>query len=302
MWPPAYLERKNKKLNVNKNINILNTHQDLPFFEKDLTEWDRNHPMKLKLVVARFNEDISWLKEVKLNKIIYNKGANDIKPEQFKKDTEDVEIINLPNVGRDSHTLLKYIELNYQALPDAIIFLQGNPFDHIQRVFNYINHGFRNKSKEALVHFLNMDIDFFEAKKNKFFGLGFYHSDKCYQKGVEAIYKELGIKNLRFTTDNCRDMLPFFPDHGTNHLKNIYSAGCQFYIPKKYILNKPIDFYKKITAWSETENNEFVNLYIRPNSEGHKSPPGEFSTLGYCVERVLLNFFYYDVNEKSAID
>jgi hypothetical protein len=256
--------------------------------------------MKIKLIVARFNEDISWLKEVKLNKIIYNKGANDIKPEQFKKDTEDVEIINLQNVGRDPHTLLKYIELNYDMLPDAIIFLQGNPFDHVHNICKFFGDKFLDKPREALIHFLNMDIDFFEAKKDKLFGLGFYHSDQWYQKGVEAIYKELGIETLRFTTDNCKSVLPLFPDHGTNNLKNIYSAGCQFYIPKKYILNKPIDFYKKMTAWAEIQNNEFVNLHINQSwSKGHQTPPGEFTVLCYCLERVFLNFFYYDINEKK---
>jgi hypothetical protein len=256
--------------------------------------------MEIKLIVARFNEDISWLKEVKLNKIIYNKGLPDIKPEQFKKDAEDVEIINLQNVGRDPHTLLKYIELNYDMLPDAIIFLQGNPFDHVHNICKFFGDKFLNKPREALIHFLNMDTDFFEAKEDKLFGLGHYHSDQWYQKGVEAIYKELGIKTLRFTTDNCRRLLPSFPGHGTNNLKNIYSAGCQFYIPKKYILNKPIDFYKKMTAWAEIENNEFVNLHIKTCPQRDQiAPPGEFTVLCYCLERIFLNFFYYDINEKK---
>ena len=52
-------------------------------------------------------------------------------------------------------------------------------------------------------------------------------------------------------------------------------------------------------TWAETENNEFVNLYIKSWSAGQKIPHGEFSVLCYCLERVFLNFFYYEINEKE---
>ena len=75
--------------------------------------------MKKSLIISRFNEDINWLKEIKGFKIIiYNKG-NKLSNNKFKN------IINLKNVGRESHTWLYHIVKNYGVLDDVTIFLQG---------------------------------------------------------------------------------------------------------------------------------------------------------------------------------
>lgn len=77
--------------------------------------------MTKHLVVARFNEDISWLKSINsVDKIfLYNKGGE-----------IDMESISLPNVGREAHSYIYHIVNNYDNLADMTIFLQGNPFDH----------------------------------------------------------------------------------------------------------------------------------------------------------------------------
>ena len=75
--------------------------------------------MSICLIIARYKEDISWLKNYKNFKIIiYNKGPI-IKDKEFK------EIINLKNLGRESHTWLHHIINNYHNLDDDNIFLQG---------------------------------------------------------------------------------------------------------------------------------------------------------------------------------
>ena len=63
--------------------------------------------MDKDLIIARYNEDLSWLKEFKDFKIIvYNKGD---------KLSENLfyEVINLENKGRESHTWLHHIVKNY---------------------------------------------------------------------------------------------------------------------------------------------------------------------------------------------
>lgn len=71
------------------------------------------------LIISRFKEDISWLKKHREFKIIiYNKGPK-IKNSEFKN------IYSLTNVGRESHTWLYHIVLNYNNLDDVNIFLQG---------------------------------------------------------------------------------------------------------------------------------------------------------------------------------
>ncbi len=89
--------------------------------------------MKIELVVARYNEDLSWLKKINKNiKItIYNKGD----PINFKN-------IKLPNVGRESHTYLTHILNNYDNLADITIFTQADPFlhsPHFLTLLNYID-------------------------------------------------------------------------------------------------------------------------------------------------------------------
>tara|TARA_B100000989_G_scaffold297111_1_gene281952 strand:+ start:1898 stop:2605 length:708 start_codon:yes stop_codon:yes gene_type:complete len=94
------------------------------------------------LIISRYKEDLSWLKYHNAFKIyIYNKGPK-IKDKQFKN------IINLKNVGRESHTWLHHIVNNYNKLDDINIFLQGriddlncmtykNPNDYLKKINKY---------------------------------------------------------------------------------------------------------------------------------------------------------------------
>ena len=76
------------------------------------------------IVIARYNEDLKWLKDKKFNKykcIIYNKGVNDsfYKPPKSK-------VIKLKNVGMCDHTYLHHIVTNYDNLNKITIFLPGS--------------------------------------------------------------------------------------------------------------------------------------------------------------------------------
>ena len=87
------------------------------------------------IVVARFNEDISWLRPIARHCIVYNKGGPVPEPELYKK------VVQLDNVGRETHTYLTHI-LNESLcgmgsmnnMNDSIgvtIFIQGRIIDHI---------------------------------------------------------------------------------------------------------------------------------------------------------------------------
>ena len=70
------------------------------------------------LIIARYNEDLSWLKEFKDFKIIvYNKGDK-------LSDNLFYEVINLENKGRESHTWLHHIVKNYNNLNEIINWLE----------------------------------------------------------------------------------------------------------------------------------------------------------------------------------
>lgn len=76
----------------------------------------------MEIVIARYNETLDWARDIPYKTHVYNKG-----------DTGFLEgSIPLENIGREAHTYLHFIVENYNSLPECVLFLQGNPFDHIQ--------------------------------------------------------------------------------------------------------------------------------------------------------------------------
>jgi hypothetical protein len=73
------------------------------------------------LVVTRFKEDYSWVKEYSDNYIIYNKSLPKI---------DDPYIINTEDIQND---LWKFVYDNYYNLPEFTAFLQGFPWDHCRK-------------------------------------------------------------------------------------------------------------------------------------------------------------------------
>ena len=95
------------------------------------------------IVVARYEEDLSWLKmfpEDFYSRIfIYNKGG------EATYDLAKSEVIPLENVGREGHTYLTHIVRNYDSLAPLTFFLPGstatNPekMRRVQKLREYIN-------------------------------------------------------------------------------------------------------------------------------------------------------------------
>lgn len=98
----------------------------LYFFEKY-----QNSKKSFEVVIARYYENLNWVaKEFPNEKItIYNKGKDDITP------LANWKIIKLPNIGRESHTYLYHIIANYNHLADRTLFLQGDPYGHMNYIY-----------------------------------------------------------------------------------------------------------------------------------------------------------------------
>jgi hypothetical protein len=80
------------------------------------------------LVVARFNEDLAWLRRVpaSVRICVYDKSDDTPAPA-----AQRVRRVHLPNVGREAHTYLHHMAGQYEALADVTVFVQGKPFDHV---------------------------------------------------------------------------------------------------------------------------------------------------------------------------
>jgi len=92
--------------------------------EPDLHHWlERNEDLlsskdRFEIVVAKYNEDVSWTAPWRDNVTIYNKNPN------------DPRFPTLPNVGREAGTYLYHMLTRFDTLAERTLFLQGHPFDH----------------------------------------------------------------------------------------------------------------------------------------------------------------------------
>jgi hypothetical protein len=157
--------------------------------------------MKYHIVIARYNENIEWIKYIDTNLFdifVYNKGSEFITSVKCK-------IINLNNTGRESHTYLYHIINNYYNLPNKIIFTQGHPFDHVRNTFFYeINN--LNDCNIDFFYFSNNILSIkYDKNSNKFLEYGIlngkewinYHQiDSPIAKTMKKLYDNFNVEDL----------------------------------------------------------------------------------------------------------
>lgn len=102
----------------------------------------------IDLVIARFGEDVSWIREVvrvlavPVRIFVYDKGPDLSERERTALSDDDaltVMVVRLPNVGRESHTYLEHVirmrERNGDGDGDGstevTVFMQGRMEDHV---------------------------------------------------------------------------------------------------------------------------------------------------------------------------
>ena len=80
------------------------------------------------IVVARYSEDVDWLGDLAHHCIIYNKWH----PATLEDEYKYKRVVQLPNVGRESHTYLYHIVENYDNLAPVTVFTQARIEDHFE--------------------------------------------------------------------------------------------------------------------------------------------------------------------------
>lgn len=177
--------------------------------------------MSYKIVVARYNENVDWLKKERKNCVIYNKG----KHLRLKNE------IQCPNKGRESETYLRYIIENYNELPDIIVFTQGKIQDHLGKddiniLLNLKNQAnLHNKSQLFLEHYksyINWDFDPMWNYKN-----GNWYLKDNYKNNEKKLF-------INWFQENIQSIYP-------NPIR-VYKNGI-FAVKKEYILKHPIKYY-----------------------------------------------------------
>ena len=170
--------------------------------------------MSVLIIIAKYKEDISWVNMLHHSYMVYDKSKN------------------IPNVGRESETYLRYIIENYDNLPDYVVFLQGNPFDHL---------------KIGNIEFLNNEIDSIHDCKSMI----------CLNYIANAGHNAITRTKESFQALFDTPLPKLFS----------FSPGAQFIVPKDCILHRPKSFYETIrNVMSDIDNKtiSYANCLVCP--------------------------------------
>lgn len=178
------------------------------------------------IVVARYNEDVEWVKKYE-NHIIYNKGSDIPEPH-----------IRLENVGREAHTYLHHIVKNYDNLSDYVVFLQGNPFDHSPNLFNTLDNIILSET---------FDNDFCWISERVLDG------DFTYQR-EPYIIRECPYIDLSYEF--------IFGDEEKPELFS-FGVGAQFLVSKERIRSRSLNFYQKLFDFVDNEEHICHEKYLK---------------------------------------
>lgn len=109
------------------------------------------------IVVARYNEDVSWIYKLDGSDrvVIYNKGESPLRHDHPRP---GLRVLDLPNIGRESHTYLFHICQNYHGMcpDDVTVFCQAGLRDHVSNITTFMRNtprdAFESGFSERLAH------------------------------------------------------------------------------------------------------------------------------------------------------
>lgn len=205
----------------------------------------------VEIIVSRFNEDLSWTQEVPFNLfqyIVYNKGNND----NFIK-TNVKQVINITNVGRESHTYLYHIIENYDKLSNIMVFFPGS-----------LNLEYKkNKAKLVLNNIIKSN--FYIA-----YLAGHYHQNikESFKDFILDNWKSTDKQNLLLNNELALQKSKIRPygkwyTYFFGNIQAHWSTMCGiFSIDKRDIIQHPIEYYQTLIQTVNTHSNPETGHYI----------------------------------------
>ncbi len=211
--------------------------------------------LEIVLVVARYNEDLEWLREEPFSKyytIIYNKGVND----KFYKPSNS-KIINLENIGRCDHTYIYHIIKNYNNLANVTIFLPGSinlPYK-INKAKKTVKMAAEN-GKTCIYY----DGYFKEGVANKYYDFQLSHWSSSDPKNKQIISNTSSGSEL--TPADIRPFGKWYDAHFNNiKAKHVVYYGI-FAISKETIKNNSKKYYSDLIKEFKKSSNPEVGHYF----------------------------------------
>jgi len=181
--------------------------------------------------VSCYNNDISWLKEIPNDHIVYDRSENFVEDLSLNKQKRE-------NIGYNIHDIADFIVSNYKDLPEYITFCKGNVFPrHVSREF------------------------FFKVINNKFYTPIFDYTLHEYKHPISMVSSDglhCEIRNNWFEhwsggTDKYKYfytveqfMSLMFKNFPTNCLYYTFAPGANYVVGKAQIQRYSIDLFKKM--------------------------------------------------------
>lgn len=225
------IDRSNWNYNIDllKRGHYIDSHMVRPYNDHK-TQIDKllNEIKKpsLKVVVAHYNKDISWIDKIDKNIDVEVYSSN----KDF--DTSIYKNITItPNKGMDSIMYLSYIVNNYYSLPDRILFVHHHEYDWTQ-----------NYSLPFTINNLKWDCDdYFSIGKREYYG------DVLKQTINEPVDR---VANL------LKNNWYIFKEHIEYPEELYYYPGTQFCISKNLILQYNFEYWEGLYKWVLSNNLE----------------------------------------------
>jgi hypothetical protein len=192
------------------------------------------------IVLARYNEDISWCNGFK-NVFVYNKGPS--------LATEH-EVRDIDNLGHEAQTYLTYIIEHYNSLPEVVCFFQAIP--HIE---NFTKTNLKESERGIIEYFVNLKSYSSENYEIKPFGF-------CLSPDYRIYYYPVGQPLDLHETNGYiwfRTYINKYVD--INNLKIYF--GANFSVRKEAILSRPISFYVKQLTKFKNNHCELAHFFER---------------------------------------
>ena len=191
-----------------------------------------------ELVVARYKEDLGWLREHADHCHVYDKGGHSAVDLSFNMWER------LPNVGRESHTYLHHIITNYDHLANVTVFTQGSITDHPTLYYKDIKHYVAETQVNGISFQRTFRLKGWD--RIKYFGK-FEHAAK--------------VGSLKLCNTTLGDFWKVI--FGTDHPKDIkISLGGMFGVSRRRIRSHPKKFYKNIISFLSHHSNPEEGHYM----------------------------------------
>jgi Protein of unknown function (DUF3431) len=167
-----------------------------------------------ELVVARYREDLAWLRRVpsSFRITVYDKGGD------FEGG------ISLENVGYEAHSYLHHIVERYDDLATTTVFVQGHPFDHVPRLHRRLQRLADGTEAVADFFWMGFVADFDDARGDRLF--------RTWSKNRDGRGLELDAFCRALWQEPAPERFVFYP-------------GAQFCLRRELILRQPRSFYAR---------------------------------------------------------